>query len=121
MKRPKRCSSQYRCLIGLTIIRQSYQVVSNSVLPWQALITNPVTIADEPTGNLDFESGEQLMTLQQYNKKPVKPSSWSHDLVYLKYADRGIRLFDGMVQDNFNIDEKFDYRKYAVKTPQYVS
>ena len=35
LKRPKRCSSQYRCLIGLTIIRQSYQVVSNSVLPWR--------------------------------------------------------------------------------------
>lgn len=90
----------------------------------RALITNPeVIIADEPTGNLDFESGEQLMTLlQQYNKKAGKTILMvTHDLVYLKYADRGIRLFDGMVQDNFNIDEKYDYRKYAVKTPQYVN
>lgn len=71
----------------------------------RALITNPeIIIADEPTGNLDFDAGEELMQLlknfqTQTNKTVVMVT---HDLEYLKYADQAIQLFDGSIKKVFS-------------------
>ncbi len=84
----------------------------------RALITNPeIIIADEPTGNLDFESGEDLMSLLvTFSKKANKTIVMvTHDLEYLKYADKAIRLFDGGVKKIFSprddIEELKDINK----------
>ena len=64
----------------------------------RALITNPkVIIADEPTGNLDYESGRELMEmLAELNRSGQTIIMVTHDLDYLKYAKTAIRIFDGM-------------------------
>jgi len=67
----------------------------------RALISDPqIIIADEPTGNLDYESGKSLMGLlkkfsTQYQKTILMVT---HDLEYLKLADKAIHLFDGQVK-----------------------
>jgi len=63
----------------------------------RALITNPeVIIADEPTGNLDYESGRELMEmLSELNRSGQTIIMVTHDLDYLKYAKTAIRIFDG--------------------------
>jgi len=64
----------------------------------RALVTNPeIIIADEPTGNLDFESGRELMlTLTKLNRELKKTVVMvTHDLEYLSYAKTAIRMFDG--------------------------
>ncbi|MGI5841213.1 MAG: ABC transporter ATP-binding protein [Patescibacteria group bacterium] len=71
----------------------------------RALITNPdIIIADEPTGNLDYEAGQELMQLlmklTQETQKTILMVT--HELDYLKYADRAIHLFDGQVSNVFN-------------------
>jgi len=68
----------------------------------RAIISNPrLIIADEPTGNLDFESGKELMgilsDLNTTNKKTI--IMVTHDLEYLKYAKTIIKMFDGQISE----------------------
>jgi len=66
----------------------------------RALVTNPeVIIADEPTGNLDYESGQELMKLLTHLNKMVKKTivMVTHDLEYLPYAKTAIRMFNGQI------------------------
>ena len=70
----------------------------------RALITNPgIIIADEPTGNLDFEAGLELMKLLQSLTKSGEKTVLmvTHDLAYLQYASKAVRLFDGRLQEIF--------------------
>lgn len=71
----------------------------------RALINDPlVIVADEPTGNLDTQSGEELMyllsRLNQDHRRTVVMVT--HDLEYLKYATRVVRLVDGRVVDEYS-------------------
>ncbi|MCB9823904.1 ABC transporter ATP-binding protein [Candidatus Nomurabacteria bacterium] len=66
----------------------------------RALVTNPeVIIADEPTGNLDYESGQELMQLlTSLNKKARKTIVMvTHDLEYLRFAKTAVRMFNGQI------------------------
>jgi putative ABC transport system ATP-binding protein len=65
----------------------------------RAVITNPsIIIADEPTGNLDFKSGEELMRLlQKMNQTGKTIVMVTHDLEYLSFASRSLIMFDGQI------------------------
>lgn len=66
----------------------------------RALITNPeVIIADEPTGNLDYKSGQELMQLLTDLNKTRNNTiiMVTHDLEYLNFSKTAIRMFDGEV------------------------
>jgi putative ABC transport system ATP-binding protein len=74
----------------------------------RALISNPqMIIADEPTGNLDFEAGEELiLMLKKINQDQGKTIIMvTHDLDYLEHADTCIRLLNGEVQKIFSPQE----------------
>jgi len=66
----------------------------------RALINDPVVIlADEPTGNLDTQTGEEVLGLL---KRGVKEQGWTvvmvtHDPKAALYADRIIFLRDGRI------------------------
>jgi putative ABC transport system ATP-binding protein len=72
----------------------------------RALITDPeIIIADEPTGNLDFESGQELMQLlTELNKTHKTIVMVTHDLEYLKFAKTAVRMFNGEIAETY--DEK---------------
>ena len=66
----------------------------------RALINNPeIILADEPTGNLDSVSGQQimdmLMTLHKKEKKTV--ILVTHDVHLVKYSTKTIHLKDGEI------------------------
>ncbi|NMA29644.1 MAG: ABC transporter ATP-binding protein [Candidatus Pacebacteria bacterium] len=63
----------------------------------RALITKPsLLVADEPTGNLDSKSGEEIMALfKDFNQRGHTVVMVTHDLEYLKYASRSIQISDG--------------------------
>lgn len=64
----------------------------------RALTIDPlVIVADEPTGNLDTVSGDELMDLvSELNVKREKTVLMvTHDLEYLKYANKLFHIIDG--------------------------
>lgn len=65
----------------------------------RAIVSNPkIIVADEPTGNLDFKSGQDLMDLMVSLFKSGKTIVMvTHDLEYLKYANKAIQISDGQV------------------------
>ncbi len=65
----------------------------------RALITHPVVIiADEPTGNLDSKSGEEIMKLFQHlHEQGDTIVIVTHDPVVSAYTQRVIHLKDGQV------------------------
>jgi putative ABC transport system ATP-binding protein len=65
----------------------------------RALANNPdVILADEPTGNLDSKTGQEIMNLfSGLNKQGRTIILVTHDLSLIKYANKVIRLRDGKI------------------------
>jgi len=66
----------------------------------RAIVTGPsVLMADEPTGNLDSRSGEEVMAiLQQLNREQgITVILVTHDPRIARHAQRIIHLFDGEI------------------------
>jgi len=66
----------------------------------RALANNPdVILADEPTGNLDSETGKFVMNfLKHLNKEGKTIILITHDLNLVKYAKRTINMLDGKIK-----------------------
>jgi putative ABC transport system ATP-binding protein len=67
------------------------------------VINPPVLIADEPTGNLDQDSGKELMHLLTLQNKSFQRTiiMVTHELSFLDYAKRVIRMIDGKIVADF--------------------
>jgi putative ABC transport system ATP-binding protein len=65
----------------------------------RALITGPkLILADEPTGNLDSQNGEQVMQwMEQLNIEGTTIVMVTHSLSHAERAHRIINLFDGKI------------------------
>jgi putative ABC transport system ATP-binding protein len=68
----------------------------------RALVNEPdVILADEPTGNLDSQSGQEIMNIfLNLNKAGKTIIVITHDPAIAAYANRTIRIQDGIVSDN---------------------
>ncbi len=68
----------------------------------RALINNPsIVFADEPTGNLDSKTSEEVLRmLQQLNSEQgISIIVVTHDPSVARYAQRLIRIHDGLIVD----------------------
>lgn len=77
----------------------------------RALVTKPsIILADEPTGNLDSKTGEEIMNLfQEIHSKGNTIILVTHEEYIAEHAARIIRLKDGLIE----ADEKVTSRKFA--------
>lgn len=68
----------------------------------RALVNNPkIILADEPTGNLDSKSGEEVFAiLKELNKEGRTIVLVTHDNELAKRAGRIIRMVDGRIEKN---------------------
>ncbi len=74
----------------------------------RALANDPVIIlADEPTGNLDLHTGEQIITLLKTLSKDrgVTVISATHDIKMLNVSDQVVWIRDGLIDKIENRDE----------------
>jgi putative ABC transport system ATP-binding protein len=68
----------------------------------RALVNDPaIVLADEPTGNLDSKSGEEIMQLilELNHEKGVTIILVTHDLHVANHAQRTVHLLDGRVEN----------------------
>jgi putative ABC transport system ATP-binding protein len=65
----------------------------------RALVNEPaVLLADEPTGNLDRGTGTQILEeIRGISERGVGVVAVTHDDLVTEYADRTVRLVDGVI------------------------
>ncbi len=69
----------------------------------RALITHPaIILADEPTGNLDSKSSDEIVELLRQTNKEYKQTiiMITHNMEIAKMADRIIEIEDGHILEN---------------------
>lgn len=74
----------------------------------RAIITDPeVLVADEPTGNLDYEAGQNLMyLLNDLNHMGKTIIMVTHDLEYIQYSKTALNMKDGRIEGIYRDKEK---------------
>ena len=71
----------------------------------RALITNPtIILADEPTGNLDSKSSDEIVALLKKSNKELKQTiiMITHNMEIASIADRIIKIEDGKIVEGAN-------------------
>jgi putative ABC transport system ATP-binding protein len=71
----------------------------------RALVTDPkIVLADEPTANLDSETGKQVMVIMRRLNEDHKVAFLvvTHDPVVTQYAERTVRIRDGQLSEENN-------------------
>src|SRR5512142_3112607 len=74
----------------------------------RALVTNPaMLLADEPTGNLDSHTSEEIMGIfQQLNDDATTVVLITHEPDIAQYAKRIVHVRDGLIQNDERIAQK---------------
>ncbi len=79
----------------------------------RALVTNPsIILADEPTGNLDTKTGEDIMAL--FNEISDNGNTIilvTHEEYIAEHAARIIRLRDGLIEKDETVEKRFIPKK----------
>jgi putative ABC transport system ATP-binding protein len=72
----------------------------------RALVTQPsIIMADEPTGNLDSRSGNEVLCIfQQLNQQGITIIFVTHDPEIAAYSQRVITIRDGLIEKDMEID-----------------
>ncbi|MEO8399765.1 MAG: ABC transporter ATP-binding protein [Ignavibacteriaceae bacterium] len=75
----------------------------------RALVTNPsIILADEPTGNLDSKTGEEIMLL--FNEIYEKGNTIiivTHEEYIAEHAARIVRLKDGLIETDKPVEKRY--------------
>jgi putative ABC transport system ATP-binding protein len=72
----------------------------------RALVTDPsIILADEPTGNLDSKSGEEVLRVfEQLNEQGITVIYVTHDANIAAHSQRTIQILDGLIESDGTSD-----------------
>ena len=73
----------------------------------RALVNSPsIILADEPTGNLDTKTGQEIIALFQKleREKGITVIFVTHDPEVAEYTQRIIRIRDGLIEGDYQVD-----------------
>jgi putative ABC transport system ATP-binding protein len=77
----------------------------------RALVTNPsIILADEPTGNLDSKTGEEIMTLfEEIHRQGNTIILVTHEADIADHAHRVVHLRDGLIESDVKVSKRKTY------------
>jgi putative ABC transport system ATP-binding protein len=86
----------------------------------RAIVGDPkLILADEPTGNLDSRSGEEIMAVfQELHKKGITFVLVTHDPDIARHAERIISLRDGRIVSDEVVTDRLDADEILAKMPE---
>ena len=86
----------------------------------RSLVNDPtIILADEPTGNLDSVTGEEIMAIfQKLNKKGKTILLVTHELGVAQHTQRIIYLRDGIVSNQEKIENPIDAEERLKQMPK---
>jgi putative ABC transport system ATP-binding protein len=72
----------------------------------RALVTEPsIILADEPTGNLDTKSGDEVLRIfQKLNEQGITVIFVTHDPEIAAYSQRVIHIRDGLIEKDVGVN-----------------
>jgi putative ABC transport system ATP-binding protein len=72
----------------------------------RALVTQPsIILADEPTGNLDTKTGNELLCIfEQLNKQGITVIFVTHDPEIAAYSQRIVHILDGSIEQDVAVE-----------------
>jgi putative ABC transport system ATP-binding protein len=85
----------------------------------RALVMQPaIVLADEPTGNLDSRTGEEIMQLfQELNDSGVTLLVVTHDAHVARHAARVVEMLDGRIVGDQVVTDRVDARQALAEMP----
>ncbi len=85
----------------------------------RAIVNEPkILLADEPTGNLDSRTGEQIMEIfHELNRSGVTVIIVTHEMSVAVQARRVISMRDGLITEDSGIDDAFRARLLGQPAP----
>jgi putative ABC transport system ATP-binding protein len=86
----------------------------------RAIVGGPkVILADEPTGNLDSRSGEEIMVIfQELHEQGITIILVTHDPDIARHSERVISLKDGKIISDEMVQDRLDARECLAAMPE---
>jgi len=77
-----------------------------------------VLLADEPTGNLDSRSGEEVMSIfQDQNSRGMTMVLVTHDPDIARHAERIVSVRDGKIVSDVMVEDRLDAKEVLASMP----